>query len=48
MQERMHGNTTASSGADDESIDDVAASADVALGAETGRRFGDNTVEYFA
>jgi len=48
MQERMHGNTTASSGGADESIGGLAASADIALGSETGRRFGDNTVEYFA
>jgi flagellar hook-length control protein FliK len=48
LHERMHGNTTASSGAADESIDGVPASADVTLGSETGRRFGDNTVEYFA
>jgi hypothetical protein len=44
----MHGNTTASSDAANESIDGAPASADIALGSETGRRFGDNTVEYFA
>jgi flagellar hook-length control protein FliK len=48
LQERMHGNTTASSDAANESIDGAPASADIALGSETGRRFGDNTVEYFA
>jgi flagellar hook-length control protein FliK len=48
LQERMHGNTAASSDDAVETIDGIPASADVALGSETGRRFGDNTVEYFA
>jgi flagellar hook-length control protein FliK len=48
LQDRMHGNTKASSGDSSETIDGIPASADVALGSETGRRFGDNTVEYFA
>jgi flagellar hook-length control protein FliK len=48
VHERSNGKSTMASGQGDGATDDVTASADVAPGSETGRRFGENTVEYFA